>query len=207
MKQMQHSKAAKCWQCGQEITSVSQRCAADCDVSCMPEREPEAKPQAKKQEKALAKTRVEKTESLGKCWQCGQEITSVSQRCAADCDVSCMPEREPEAKPQAKKQEKALAKTRVEKTESLGKCWQCGQEITSVSQRCAADCDVSCMPEREPEAKPQAKKQEKSPAKTRVEKTKSLGQCRMCGQEITSEFQRCPADCDVFCVPSQEAGK
>ena len=142
-----------------------------------------------------------------KCWQCGQEITSVSQRCAADCDVSCMPEREPEAKPQAKKQEKALAKTRVEKTESLGKCWQCGQEITSVSQRCAADCDVSCMPEREPEAKPQAKKQEKSPAKTRVEKTKSLGQCRMCGQEITSEFQRCPADCDVFCVPSQEAGK
>ena len=142
-----------------------------------------------------------------KCWRCGQEIKSVSQRCAADCDVSCMPEREPEAKPQAKKQEKAPAKTRVEKTESLGKCWQCGQEITSVSQRCAADCDVSCMPETKPEAKPQAKKQEKAAAKTRVEKTKSLGKCRMCGQEITSESQRCPADCDVLCVPSQETGK
>ena len=94
MKQMQHSKAAKCWRCGQEITSVSQRCAADCDVSCMPEREPEAKPQAKKQEKAPAKTRVEKTESLGKCWQCGQEITSEFQRCPADCDVFCVPSQE-----------------------------------------------------------------------------------------------------------------
>lgn len=71
--QKQKQQSAKCWRCGEEITSEDQRCAADCDVFCAPENEPQAK-------------------SLGKCWRCGEEIMSESQRCSADCDVYCAPE-------------------------------------------------------------------------------------------------------------------
>lgn len=71
--QKQKQQSAKCWRCGEKITSEDQRCAADCDVFCAPENEPQAK-------------------SLGKCWRCGEEIMSESQRCSADCDVYCAPE-------------------------------------------------------------------------------------------------------------------
>lgn len=71
--QKQKQQSAKCWRCGEKITSEYQRCAADCDVFCAPENEPQAK-------------------SLGKCWRCGEEIMSESQRCSADCDVYCAPE-------------------------------------------------------------------------------------------------------------------
>ena len=71
--QKQKQQSAKCWRCGEKITSEYQRCAADCDVFCDLENEPQAK-------------------SLGKCWRCGEEIMSESQRCSADCDVYCAPE-------------------------------------------------------------------------------------------------------------------
>ena len=71
--QKQKQQSAKCWRCGEKITSEYQRCAADCDVFCAPENEQQAK-------------------SLGKCWRCGEEIMSESQRCSADCDVYCAPE-------------------------------------------------------------------------------------------------------------------
>ncbi|WP_428052852.1 hypothetical protein [Candidatus Avelusimicrobium stercoris] len=142
-----------------------------------------------------------------KCRLCGNEITNESQRCAADCDVICMPENDAQAKPQAKKQEAAPAKAQVKETKSLGKCWRCGNEITNEFQRCAADCDVTCMPENEPTAKPQAKKQEAAPAKTQEKETKSLGKCRWCGNEITDEWKRCPNDPDVTCMPAPKAEK
>ena len=86
----QAKSLGKCWRCGEEITSEDQRCAADCDVFCAPENEPQAK-------------------SLGKCWRCGEEIISESQRCSADCDVFCAPESNTQqAAP--KKQKKAKSK-------------------------------------------------------------------------------------------------
>ena len=88
--QKQKQQSAKCWRCGEEITSEDQRCSADCDVFCAPENEPQAK-------------------SLGKCWRCGEEIMSESQRCSADCDVYCAPESNTQqAAP--KKQKKAKSK-------------------------------------------------------------------------------------------------
>ena len=176
--QKQKQQSAKCWRCGEKITSEYQRCAADCDVFCAPENEP----QAKKQTKAVtpAKSQTKQTKSLGKCWRCGEEITSEDQRCPADCDVFCDPENEPQTKPQTKAVPPAKSQTKQAK--SLGKCWRCGEEITSEDQRCAADCDVFCAPENEPQAK-------------------SLGKCWRCGEEIMSESQRCSADCDVYCAP------
>lgn len=35
--QRQKQQSAKCWRCGEEIMSESQRCSADCDVFCDPE--------------------------------------------------------------------------------------------------------------------------------------------------------------------------
>lgn len=35
--QKQKQQSAKCWRCGEEITSESKRCPADCDVYCAPE--------------------------------------------------------------------------------------------------------------------------------------------------------------------------
>lgn len=35
--QKQKQQSAKCWRCGEEITSESKRCSADCDVYCAPE--------------------------------------------------------------------------------------------------------------------------------------------------------------------------
>lgn len=35
--QKQKQQSAKCWRCGEEIMSESQRCSADCDVFCAPE--------------------------------------------------------------------------------------------------------------------------------------------------------------------------
>ena len=147
LKQLDHNKVAKCWRCGQKITSASQRCAADCDVCCMPEAATKANPQVTKQNNTPAKTQVEKAKSLGKCWRCGQKITNVSQPCAADCDVCCMPKAATKAKPQVTKQKNTPAKTQAEETKSLGKCWRCGQKITSQAQRCPAECnDVFCEP-------------------------------------------------------------
>lgn len=88
--QKQKQQSAKCWRCGEEITSEDQRCAADCDVFCAPENEPQAK-------------------SLGKCWRCGEEIMSESQRCSADCDVYCAPESNTQ-QVAPKKQKKAKSK-------------------------------------------------------------------------------------------------
>ena len=140
--QKQKQQSAKCWRCGEKITSEYQRCAADCDVLCSPENEPQTKPQTKAV--TPAKSQTKQTKSLGKCWRCGEEITSEDQRCAADCDVFCDPENEPQAK-------------------SLGKCWRCGEEIMSESQRCSADCDVYCAPESNTQqAAPKTQKKAKS---------------------------------------------
>ena len=176
--QKQKQQSAKCWRCGEKITSEDQRCAADCDVFCAPENEPQTKPQTKAV--TPAKSQTKQTKSLGKCWRCGEEITSESKRCPADCDVFCDPENEPQTKPQTKAV--TPAKSQTKQAKSLGKCWRCGEEITSEDQRCAADCDVFCAPENEPQAK-------------------SLGKCWRCGEEIMSESQRCSADCDVYCAP------
>lgn len=35
--QKQKQQSAKCWRCGEKITSEYQRCPADCDVYCAPE--------------------------------------------------------------------------------------------------------------------------------------------------------------------------
>lgn len=35
--QKQKQQSSKCWRCGEEIMSESQRCSADCDVYCAPE--------------------------------------------------------------------------------------------------------------------------------------------------------------------------
>ena len=140
-----------------------------------------------------------------KCRLCGNEIKNEYQRCPNDPDVSCMPENNTPAKPQAKKA--APVKVQVKETKSLGKCRLCGNEITSEYQRCPNDPDVSCMPENDTQAKPQAKAQEAAPAKTQEKETKSLGKCRWCGQEITSEYQRCTADPDVNCMPAPKAEK
>ena len=88
--QKQKQQSAKCWRCGEEITSESKRCPADCDVFCAPENEQQAK-------------------SLGKCWRCGEEIMSESQRCSADCDVYCAPESNTQ-QVAPKKQKKAKSK-------------------------------------------------------------------------------------------------
>ena len=146
-----------------------------------------------------------------KCRLCGKEITNEFQRCAADCDVTCMPENDEQVKPQAKKQETASAKAQAKETKSLGKCWRCGQEITEIGQRCADDCDVTCMPENNEQTAAQAKPEAKVPQTTQTNQkakpTKSLGKCRWCGQEITSEYQRCTADPDVNCMPAPKAEK
>lgn len=140
--QKQKQQSAKCWRCGEKITSEYQRCAADCDVFCDPENEPQAKTQTKAV--TPAKSQTKQAKSLGKCWRCREEITSEDQRCAADCDVFCSPENEPQAK-------------------SLGKCWRCGEEIMSESQRCSADCDVYCAPESNTQqAAPKTQKKAKS---------------------------------------------
>ena len=81
------------------------------------------------------------------------------------------------------------------------KCRLCGNEITNEYKRCPNDPDVNCMPENDAQAKPQAKAQKAAPAKTQEKETKSLGKCRLCGNEITSEYQRCPNDPDVACMP------
>lgn len=140
--QKQKQQSAKCWRCGEKITSEDQRCAADCDVFCDPENEPQAKTQTKAV--TPAKSQTKQAKSLGKCWRCGEEITSEYKRCPADCDVFCAPENEPQAK-------------------SLGKCWRCGEEIMSESQRCSADCDVYCAPESNTQqAAPKTQKKAKS---------------------------------------------
>lgn len=88
--QKQKQQSAKCWHCGEKITSEYQRCAADCDVFCNPENEPQAKTQTKAV--TPAKSQTKQAKSLEKCWRCGEEITSESKRCPADCDVYCAPE-------------------------------------------------------------------------------------------------------------------
>lgn len=104
--QKQKQQSAKCWRCGEEITSESKRCPADCDVFCAPENEPQAK-------------------SLGKCWRCGEEIISESQRCSADCDVFCAPEsntQQAAPKKQKKAKSKKVKKAVKQDYETCPKC-------------------------------------------------------------------------------------
>ena len=104
--QKQKQQSAKCWRCGEEITSEDQRCAADCDVFCAPENEPQDK-------------------SLGKCWRCGEEIMSESQRCSADCDVFCAPEsntQQAAPKKQKKAKSKKVKKAVKQDYETCPKC-------------------------------------------------------------------------------------
>lgn len=68
--QKQKQQSAKCWRCGEEIMSESQRCSADCDVFCAPEsntKQAAPKKQKKAKSKKVKKAVKQDYETCPKC--------------------------------------------------------------------------------------------------------------------------------------------
>lgn len=68
--QKQKQQSAKCWRCGEEITSESKRCPADCDVYCAPEsntQQAAPKKQKKAKSKKVKKAVKQDYETCPKC--------------------------------------------------------------------------------------------------------------------------------------------
>lgn len=68
--QKQKQQSAKCWRCGEEITSESKRCSADCDVFCAPEsntQQAAPKKQKKAKSKKVKKAVKQDYETCPKC--------------------------------------------------------------------------------------------------------------------------------------------